>query len=48
MAAATETPGEAKTRLDQQEEFTQTLPLIIDVPTSIQESLNTQSLTMSY
>ncbi|MGB0359966.1 MAG: FHIPEP family type III secretion protein, partial [Endozoicomonas sp.] len=44
MAAATETPGEAKSRLDQQEEFTQTLPLIIDVPTSIQNSLNTTSL----
>lgn len=44
MAAATETPGEAKTRLDQQEEFTQTLPLIIDVPTSIQKNLNTSSL----
>ncbi|KEI70832.1 type III secretion system export apparatus subunit SctV [Endozoicomonas elysicola] len=44
MAAATETPGEAKTRLDQQEEFTQTLPLIIDVPTSVQKSLNTSSL----
>ncbi|MGB1271250.1 MAG: type III secretion system export apparatus subunit SctV, partial [Endozoicomonas sp.] len=44
MAAATETPGEAKSRLDQQEEFTQTLPLIIDVPTSIQESLDTSSL----
>ena len=44
MAAATETPGEAKTRLDQQEEFTQTLPLIIDVPTSVQKTLNTSSL----
>ena len=44
MAAATETPGDAKTRLDQQEEFTQTLPLIIDVPTSIQETLDTSSL----
>ncbi len=44
MAAATETPGEAKSRLDQQEEFTQTLPLIIDVPTSIQKNLNTTSL----
>ncbi|WP_299729771.1 type III secretion system export apparatus subunit SctV [uncultured Endozoicomonas sp.] len=44
MAAATEKPGEAKSRLDQQEEFTQTLPLIIDVPTSIQNSLNTTSL----
>lgn len=44
MAAATETPGEAKTRLDQQEEFTQTLPLIIDVPTSVQKTLNTGSL----
>ena len=44
MAAATETPDKARSRLDQQEEFTQTLPLIIDVPTSIQESLNTQSL----
>ncbi|MFK0570326.1 type III secretion system export apparatus subunit SctV [Endozoicomonas sp.] len=44
MAAAGETPGEAKSRLDQQEEFTQTLPLIIDVPTSIQKNLNTSSL----
>lgn len=44
MAAATETPSEAKSRLDQQEEFTQTLPLIIDVPTSIQKTLNTSSL----
>ena len=44
MAAATETPREAKSRLDQQEEFTQTLPLIIDVPTSIQNSLDTGSL----
>ncbi|WP_422134861.1 type III secretion system export apparatus subunit SctV [Endozoicomonas sp. ALD040] len=44
MAAATETAGDAKSRLDQQEEFTQTLPLIIDVPTSIQETLNTQML----
>ncbi len=44
MAAATETPGEAKSRLDQQEEFTQTLPLIIDVPTSIQNTLDTASL----
>ncbi|WP_067584804.1 type III secretion system export apparatus subunit SctV [Endozoicomonas ascidiicola] len=44
MAAATEKPGEAKSRLDQQEEFTQTLPLIIDVPTSIQNNLNTTSL----
>lgn len=44
MAAATETPGEASSRLDQQEEFTQTLPLIIDVPTSIQESLDTSAL----
>ncbi|WP_257285027.1 type III secretion system export apparatus subunit SctV [Endozoicomonas sp. SESOKO1] len=44
MAAATETPSEAKSRLDQQEEFTQTLPLIIDVPTSVQKSLNTTSL----
>ncbi|WP_263322098.1 type III secretion system export apparatus subunit SctV [Endozoicomonas sp. Mp262] len=44
MAAATETPSEAKSRLDQQEEFTQTLPLIIDVPTSIQHTLNTNTL----
>ncbi|OED50117.1 EscV/YscV/HrcV family type III secretion system export apparatus protein [Endozoicomonas sp. (ex Bugula neritina AB1)] len=44
MAAASETPGDAKSRLDQQEEFTQTLPLIIDVPTSIQETLDTSSL----
>ena len=44
MAAATESPDKARSRLDQQEEFTQTLPLIIDVPTSIQESLDAQSL----
>ncbi len=44
MAAANETAGDAQTRLDQQEEFTQTLPLIIDVPTSIQETLDTQML----
>ena len=44
MAAATESPDKARSRLDQQEEFTQTLPLIIDVPTSIQESLDTHSL----
>ena len=44
MASATESPSEAKSRLDQQEEFSQTLPLIIDVPTSIQNSLNTGSL----
>ena len=44
MASASETPGEAKSRLDQQEEFTQTLPLIIDVPTSIQQTLDTNAL----
>ncbi|MDD7804297.1 MAG: type III secretion system export apparatus subunit SctV [Endozoicomonas sp. (ex Botrylloides leachii)] len=44
MAGPGETPGEAQSRLDQQEEFTQTLPLIIDVPTSIQQSLNSSSL----
>lgn len=44
MAAATDKPGESKSRLDQQEEFTQTLPLIIDVPTSIQKHLNTKAL----
>ncbi|PJE80932.1 Invasion protein InvA [invertebrate metagenome] len=44
MAAAGETAAEANSRLDQQEEFTQTLPLIIDVPTSIQENLDTSAL----
>ncbi|MDP0588768.1 MAG: type III secretion system export apparatus subunit SctV [Candidatus Endonucleobacter bathymodioli] len=44
MSAATEKPGESKSRLDEQEEFTQTLPLIIDVPTSIQDHLNTGAL----
>ncbi|WP_257263383.1 type III secretion system export apparatus subunit SctV [Endozoicomonas sp. ONNA2] len=44
MAAATESPSEAKSRLDQQEEFTQTLPLIIDVPNSVQKTLNAASL----
>lgn len=44
MAAATESPSEAKSRLDQQEEFTQTLPLIIDVPNSVQKNLNASSL----
>ena len=46
MAAAGETPVEANSRLDQQEEFTQTLPLIIDVPTTIQESLDTTTLNI--
>ncbi|MDP0562698.1 MAG: type III secretion system export apparatus subunit SctV [Candidatus Endonucleobacter sp. (ex Gigantidas childressi)] len=46
MSAATDKPGESKSksRLDEQEEFTQTLPLIIDVPTSIQNHLDTGAL----
>ncbi len=44
MAAATESPEKMKQRLDQQEEFSQTLPLIIDVPASIQQHLKPQLL----
>lgn len=44
MAAAADKSGESKSRLDQQEEFTQTLPLIIDVPTAIKKVLNTSNL----
>ncbi|MGY0217891.1 type III secretion system export apparatus subunit SctV [Endozoicomonadaceae bacterium StTr2] len=44
MAAATESPDKMKQRLDQQEEFSQTLPLIIDVPASIQQHLKPQLL----
>ncbi len=43
MSSASSEPGK-DSRLDKQEEFTQTFPLLIDVPTTIQEHLNTQEL----
>ncbi|MBE8215184.1 MAG: type III secretion system export apparatus subunit SctV [Endozoicomonadaceae bacterium] len=43
MSSASAEPDK-DSRLDKQEEFTQTFPLLIDVPTSIQERLNTQEL----
>ena len=43
MSSATSKPDK-EARLDQQEEFTQTIPLVIDVPTTIQERLNTTEL----
>ena len=44
MASAASGGPSKPSRLDEQEEFTQTLPLVIDVPTTIQESLNTTEL----
>lgn len=44
MAAAAGGKPDKKPRLDSQEEFSQTLPLIIDVPTSLQKKLNTTEL----
>ncbi len=44
MAAAADGKPDKKQRLDKQEEFSQTLPLIIDVPTSLQNRLNTSEL----
>ena len=44
MAAAASGKPDKKSRLDQQEEFTQTLPLIIDVPSTLQERLDTTEL----
>ncbi len=44
MQAAASGKPDKNQRLDQQEEFTQTLPLIIDVPTSLQERLDTTEL----
>lgn len=44
MAAATDGKPDKKQRLDKQEEFSQTLPLIIDVPSSLQNRLNTTEL----
>ena len=43
QAAASGKPAKDQ-RLDQQEEFTQTLPLIIDVPTTLQNRLDTNEL----
>ncbi|MCK5893923.1 MAG: type III secretion system export apparatus subunit SctV [Endozoicomonadaceae bacterium] len=43
-AAASSGKSDKKQRLDSQEEFSQTLPLIIDVPTSLQQKLNTTEL----
>jgi type III secretion protein V len=36
-ASATDDPRQAQTKLDQQEEFSQTLPLVIDVPVNIKK-----------
>ncbi|MTI14162.1 type III secretion system export apparatus subunit SctV [Sansalvadorimonas verongulae] len=44
MQAAASGKPDKNQRLDQQEEFTQTLPLIIDVPTSLQQRLDTAEL----
>lgn len=44
MSAAADSKPDKKQRLDKQEEFSQTLPLIIDVPTSLQNRLNTSEL----
>ena len=44
MQAAASGKPDKNQRLDQQEEFTQTLPLIIDVPTSLQDRLDTTEL----
>ncbi len=44
MQAAASGKPDKNQRLDEQEEFTQTLPLIIDVPTSLQDRLNTTEL----
>ena len=43
MASAAGQPGK-DSKLDEQEEFAQTLPLIIDVPTTLQERLDTTEL----
>ena len=44
MASASSGGPDKSSRLDEQEEFTQTLPLVIDVPTVLQERLDTTEL----
>ena len=44
MQAAASSKPDKNQRLDQQEEFSQTLPLVIDVPSSLQKHLDTAEL----
>lgn len=44
MASATSGAPDKSSRLDEKEEFMQTLPLVIDVPTTLQERLDTTEL----